>query len=276
MSHAVTFQAVSRECRLPPDATWQLMTHGSVVIPGPCIAGGIAQLQAAYDTAVAAADVADVRISSSTRVTDFVNRSPEFDGLYVHPPLLAACCLVIGRPFKLSNTCARTLGPWAPAQKLHVDVKYEADGWPLVGYIWMIDPFTAENGATRFVSGSHRRHHGPEDCSSEEAIDSDEPTLACGPGRFAHRLQRFRVARPCRKSIGAATSICAGALRCAKCHCCNQLSFPHASGDGEQNSRCRTISPGSARCRLTNHRSGRVRNKVPSSNIGPRASPLSR
>jgi hypothetical protein len=181
MSHADTFQAVSRECRLPPDATWQLMTHGFIVIPGPCIAGGIAQLQAAYDTAVAAADVADVRISSSTRVTDFVNRSPEFDGLYVHPPLLAACCLVIGRPFKLSNTCARTLGPWAPAQKLHVDVKYEADGWPLVGYIWMIDPFTAENGATRFVSGSHRRHHGPEDCSSEEAIDSDETTLACGP-----------------------------------------------------------------------------------------------
>jgi ectoine hydroxylase-related dioxygenase (phytanoyl-CoA dioxygenase family) len=181
MAHADTFQTLSRECRLPPDAMRQLTTHGFVVIPGPYVRGGIAQVQAAYDTAVATADAADMRISSSTRVTDFVNRSAEFDGLYVHPPLLAACCLVIGRPFKLSNTCARTLEPGAPAQKLHVDVKHEADGWPLVGYIWMIDSFSAANGATRFVSGSHLRHHGPEGCSSEDAIDSDEKTLACGP-----------------------------------------------------------------------------------------------
>ena len=181
MAHADTFQTLSRECQLPPDATRQLTTHGFVVIPGPCVQGGTAQVQAAYDTAVATADVADVRISFSTRVTDFVNRSEEFDGLYVYPPLLAACCLVIGRPFKLSNTCARTLDPGAPAQKLHVDVKREADGWPLVGYIWMIDSFSAENGATRFVSGSHLRRHGPGDCTSEEASDSDETTLACGP-----------------------------------------------------------------------------------------------
>src|SRR5687768_16925556 len=113
MAHADTFQTLSRECRLPPDAIRQLTTHGFVVIPGPYVRGGIAQVQAAYDTAVATADAADMRISSSTRVTDFVNRSAEFDGLYVHPPLLAACCLVIGRPFKLSNTCARTLEPGA-------------------------------------------------------------------------------------------------------------------------------------------------------------------
>jgi ectoine hydroxylase-related dioxygenase (phytanoyl-CoA dioxygenase family) len=181
MAHVDTFQILSRECRLPPDATQQLATHGFVVIPGPCVQGGIAQVQAAYDTAVATADIAEVRISSSTRVTDFVNRSVEFDGLYVHPPLLAACCLVIGQPFKLSNTCARTLDPGAPAQNLHVDVKHEADGWPSVGYIWMIDSFSAENGATRFVSGSHLRRHAPENCSNEEVIDFDETTLACGP-----------------------------------------------------------------------------------------------
>ena len=181
MAHVDTFQTLSHECRLPPEAARQLTTHGFVVIPGPGVQGGIAQVQAAYDTDVATADVADVRISSSTRVTDFVNRSAEFDGLYVYPPLLAACCLVIGRPFKLSNTCARTLNPGAPGQNLHVDAEHEADGWPLVGYIWMVDPFSAENGATRFVSGSHLRRNGPEDESSEAAIGSDETTLACGP-----------------------------------------------------------------------------------------------
>jgi hypothetical protein len=177
MAHADTFRALSRESQLPPDAARQLTTRGFVVIPGPSVPGGIERVQAAFDSAVAAADVADVRVASSTRVTDFVNRSAEFDGLYIFPPLLAACCLVIGRPFKLSNTCARTLDPGAAAQQLHADVEYKADGWPLVGYIWMIDAFTVENGATRFVSGSHLRHYDPENRDREGASDRDEAVL---------------------------------------------------------------------------------------------------
>jgi ectoine hydroxylase-related dioxygenase (phytanoyl-CoA dioxygenase family) len=151
----------------------QLETQGFVVLPGPDFPGGIERVQTAYDAAVATADAADVRISSSTRVTDFVNRSEEFDGLYVYPPLLAACSLVLGRPFKLSNTCARTLEPGAPAQELHIDVKRGSDDWPLVGYIWMIDGFNAENGATRFVPGSHLRSDAP--------VEHEVATLACGP-----------------------------------------------------------------------------------------------
>jgi hypothetical protein len=83
-------------------------------------------LSEAYDHAVVTADAADVRVASSTRVTDFVNRAAEFDGIYVFPPLLAACCSIIGQPFKLSGTRARTLEPGAPAEALHVD---EANGW---------------------------------------------------------------------------------------------------------------------------------------------------
>jgi hypothetical protein len=120
MAHADTYQAICSDAHLPPEAAQRLATQGFVVIPGPDVTGGIGQVQAAYDTAVATADVTDVRVSSSTRVTDFVNRSMEFDGVYVYPPLLAACCLVIGRPFKLSNTCARTLNPGAAPETLHV------------------------------------------------------------------------------------------------------------------------------------------------------------
>jgi len=181
MPHADPLQDLSGDAELPPDAAQLLANQGFVVLPGPGLIGGIEQVQAAYDTAVATADVADVRIATSTRVTDFVNRSMEFDDLYVYPPLLAACRLIIGRPFKLSNTCARTLNPGAPAQKLHIDVAYKANGWPLVGYIWMIDAFDSENGATRFVPGSHLLRNGPDDRGSEMAIDSLQTTLACGP-----------------------------------------------------------------------------------------------
>ena len=143
--------------------------------------GGIAGLQTAYDAAVASADMADKRVSSSTRVTDFVNRSREFDGIYVYPPLIAACCLVIGRPFKLSSTCARTLEPGAPAQELHVDVSHGADAWPMLGYIWMIDAFDAENGATRFMVGSHRRQSLSIHRGDGTADANGEEMLPCGP-----------------------------------------------------------------------------------------------
>jgi hypothetical protein len=181
MTHADMHHAILRDACLPADAAQQLATKGYVVLPGPGVRRGIEELQAAYDVAIASADSADLRISSSTRVTDFVNRSAEFDDLYLHPPLLAACCQVIGRPFKLSNTCARILNPGAAAQELHTDVKHGAEGWPLVGYIWMIDNFDAENGATRFVPGSHLRRFSPDDQESANGVESDEATLACGP-----------------------------------------------------------------------------------------------
>ena len=181
LAHGDVFESLSRNCQLPPGAAHQLASKGFVVLPGPAVAGGVGQLQAAFDAAVATADVADVRVSSSTRVTDFVNRSMEFDDVYVFPPLMAACCLVIGRPFKLSNTCARIWEPGAPAQELHVDVKYGGDDWPLVGYIWMIDAFNAENGATRFVAGSHHRREAPDEQDGEGERSSDEEVLACGP-----------------------------------------------------------------------------------------------
>jgi hypothetical protein len=92
------YQAIAAQSQLPTDVAWQLRDAGFVVIPGPATPGGIERLSEAYDHAVATADAADVRVASSTRVTDFVNRGPEFDGIYIFPPLLAACCLIIGRP----------------------------------------------------------------------------------------------------------------------------------------------------------------------------------
>jgi hypothetical protein len=173
-------QSILRDCQLPPHAARQLLSRGYVVLPGPSMPSGISRVRSAFDSDVASAEPADVRVSSSTRVTDFVNRSTEFDALYLYPPLLAACCLVVGRPFKLSNTCARILNPGAPAQELHADVEHGADGWPLVGYIWMIDAFGPENGATRFVTGSHLRRQSPEGACGGVAVDAGEPALACG------------------------------------------------------------------------------------------------
>jgi hypothetical protein len=169
---------------LPPDAARQLRELGFIVMPGPAIQGGCEQLSRAYDQAVARADTADVHIGrtgASTRINDFVNRGPEFDGIYIYRPLLAACCQIIGAPFKLSGMRARTLNAGATCEPLHVDVRHRANGWPLVGCILMVDAFDAENGATRFVPGSHLQLREPAEVMNNPEDDHDEQVLACGP-----------------------------------------------------------------------------------------------
>jgi ectoine hydroxylase-related dioxygenase (phytanoyl-CoA dioxygenase family) len=128
----------------------------------------IGPLAAAYDRAIASATGADIGVGrSSTRVTDFVNRGAEFDDLYVHPPLIEAARLVIGRPFKLSSFQARSLHPRAAAGALHVDVRRGSADWPLLGFILMVDDFRSDNGATRFVPTSHRWETAPSDALAD-------------------------------------------------------------------------------------------------------------
>ena len=198
---------------LPPNVARQLRELGFIIMPGPAIQGGCEQLSRAYDRAVATADRADVHIGrtgSSTRINDFVNRGPEFDEIYIYPPLLAACCQIIGAPFKLSGMRARTLNAGAPAERLHVDVRHRANGWPLVGCILMVDAFTEENGATRFLPGSHLQPREPDEVMNNTEDDHDEQVVACGPAGSMiifnasvwHSHGANRLAKP-RRSIQA-------------------------------------------------------------------------
>ena len=61
-------------------------------------------LVGACTAAMASATGDEIRVgSTSTKLSDLVNRGAAFDDVYVFPPLLDACCRVIGRPFKLSS-----------------------------------------------------------------------------------------------------------------------------------------------------------------------------
>src|SRR5262245_9717084 len=164
---------------------WLRRLHdaGFVVLPGPIGGTDPAVLSRVHDEAVAAASPGDVhvgRTGSSTRVSGLVDR-PAFDALYVCEPLLAACRSVIGGPFRLSSMHARTVEQDAAAQELHVDVQRGDPAWPLVGFIVMIDAFTPENGATRFVPRSHRTAAAPADVLRDGAGSHDGEVLACGP-----------------------------------------------------------------------------------------------
>ena len=162
-------------------ARQELEEAGFTVIPGPVPSEDLARLSAAYDAAMTGAAPDDVKVgSSTTRVRDFVNRGPEFDGLYLSPPLLKACCRIINAPFRLSTMHARTLRPELPAQNLHVDFERDSHGWPMVGFIFMVDEFRKDNGATRFVPGSHLWPAAPRDLPGDLKADCPGQVLACG------------------------------------------------------------------------------------------------
>jgi ectoine hydroxylase-related dioxygenase (phytanoyl-CoA dioxygenase family) len=206
------FSVINARRVLSAGAVRDLREAGFVVLPGPLASERLARLVEAYDRAVAGASADDVAIgSSTTRVNDFVNRGPEFDGLYLYEPLLEACCRIIGQPFKLSTMHARTVRPYTRAQKLHVDFRREEDGWPMVGFILMIDEFRDDNGATRFVPGSHLWPTVSPDLPQDMSADYEGQVLACGPagsviiynGSVWHGHTASRVGEPRRSIQGA-------------------------------------------------------------------------
>jgi len=181
---ATVFNLIAAGQALSDAAAHALDEDGFAVIAGPVDVEELPSLVAAYDTVMATADPADRNTGrgSTTRVHDFVNRDAIFDPLYLHPPVLEACCGVIRRPFKLSTLLGRTLNPHSPAQGLHMDFPPEAadraaGAWPMLGFILMLNDFHPDNGATRFVPRSHRWPDPPR----ELPVDDSRQVPAVGP-----------------------------------------------------------------------------------------------
>ena len=66
---------------------------------------------------------------------------------------------------------ARTLHPNAQAQGLHVDFKPDEERFPLVSFIFMVDEFRSDNGATQFVPGSHNWSAVPHELTNDHLTE---------------------------------------------------------------------------------------------------------
>jgi ectoine hydroxylase-related dioxygenase (phytanoyl-CoA dioxygenase family) len=98
------------------------------------------------------------------RTGGLVARSATCRELVMHPLVLAAVGHILARAtsFQLHLTQVIAIGPGEPAQTIHRD-QWAFDFFPFpTGYevqcdtIWAMTDFTAENGATRVIPGSHR------------------------------------------------------------------------------------------------------------------------
>ncbi len=131
---------------------------------GPYIerADANADLDAKYRTESGA--MANFYPGSTKRVTALAARSESFRSILTHPMTLAACEKIL-KPncvsYQVHATSALVVGPGATEQVLH----REDDGFPfftvprpnlVVASMWAISDFTAANGGTHLVPGSHR------------------------------------------------------------------------------------------------------------------------
>lgn len=116
------------------------------------------------DGALSATDVADYKLRVQTAagrsggVMNLIGRDARFLDLAQHPAALALADHQLGPDFLLSGSNAIIQRPGAPAQRLHNDQAFAPPPWPYpltMNIVWMLDDFTAANGATRLIPGSH-------------------------------------------------------------------------------------------------------------------------
>ncbi len=131
----------------------------------------------------------------SERVYSLLTKAPAIAQLVAHPAVLAVCDELLHPSYLLSAALVVNLHPGETAQGWHQDDALGAGPPPRapqgVSTIWAIDDFTADNGATDVVPGSHLWNHAPpsQEEMSEMGVSLEMPagSVAIFPGNLFHR-----------------------------------------------------------------------------------------
>ena len=117
------------------------------------------------------------------RLANLADKDELFRELMVREDLLAYARHVLGPRFKLSSLNARSINPdCRRTQPLHADMSAlpDDDGFWVFNSLWMLDDFTPENGALRYVPGTHRCGRLPADVLEDPEAGHPDQELATG------------------------------------------------------------------------------------------------
>ncbi len=155
------------------------------------------------------------------RVYALFAKTRTFDRAATHPLLLEVLDQVLGH-YQLSAPVGIRIGPGERAQVLHRDDAVYPIPEPhppvVVNTMWPLDEFTADNGATRYIPGSHRWEPG-----RQPAADDPVRLATMTPGSVLFYLGSLwhggganRTQRP---RLGVILEYAAGWLRPQENHC---------------------------------------------------------
>ena len=103
----------------------------------------------------------------SQRVWNLLNKDPELIPLIEHPMVLPMVRHVLGHDCNLHDFQSTSIGPKTGGGAWHVDAPLGQIAEPLPDFpltlqnVWMLDDFTADNGATRVMPRSHKLRKSP-------------------------------------------------------------------------------------------------------------------
>jgi ectoine hydroxylase-related dioxygenase (phytanoyl-CoA dioxygenase family) len=117
------------------------------------------------------------------RLANLADKADVFREIIVMPRIVECVRGVLGPAIKLSSLNARCVPPHCDVvQPLHADMGALADeqGYWVCNTVWMLDPFTPENGALRVIPGSHRWGKLPDQVLSDRKAAHPEEVLVTG------------------------------------------------------------------------------------------------
>ena len=205
------------------DIAQRLTSDGYVIVSG---------MMGEHDIQAARADLSRVLETTPTgrnafegfgtqRVYALFAKTRTFDQAATHPLLLQVLDQVLGH-YQLSAPVGIRIGPGEQAQMLHRDDAIYPLPEPhppvVVNTMWPLDEFTADNGATRFIPGSHRwvpgRRPGPGDPVQTATMSPGEVMFYLGS--LWHGGGANRTGRP---RLGVILEYAAAWLRPQENHC---------------------------------------------------------
>jgi ectoine hydroxylase-related dioxygenase (phytanoyl-CoA dioxygenase family) len=144
------------------------------------------------------------------RIWNVLSRDRVFVDLVQHPAALRLVKATIGWPALLGNLSANIVKPGGEGGLLHADQIFVPEPWPPdqpqgCNVAWLLDEFTAQNGATRFVPHSHLLNRAPRPDEPDLSIPVTAPagTMVVFESRLWHRTGENRTTDQTRAGLFA-------------------------------------------------------------------------
>ena len=166
----------------------ELDTQGYVILPGLLSTEMLNEVRARVEDLYAAegenAGAEFRQEPGARRLANLVDKGVIFEKLASLPPVLELVQHVLGSEYKLSSFNARSTDLFSSdAQPLHCDAGALPDerGYWVCNTIWLLDDFTASNGATRVIPGSQNWKQLPQEALADPAASHPEEVLLVAP-----------------------------------------------------------------------------------------------